>query len=59
MLSFDDGYASQVRDAEPALRRAGWPGVLNLTLANLAGLGGVARQCAAWSARAGRWTHTR
>ena len=28
VLSFDDGYASQVRNALPALRRAGWPGVL-------------------------------
>ena len=32
VLSFDDGYASQVRNALPALLRAGWPGVLNLTL---------------------------
>jgi peptidoglycan/xylan/chitin deacetylase (PgdA/CDA1 family) len=41
VLSFDDGYASQVRNAQPELRRAGWPGVLNLTLANLPRLGGV------------------
>ncbi len=41
VLSFDDGYASQVRDALPALQRAGWPAVLNLTLDNLPQLGGT------------------
>jgi len=41
VFSFDDGYAGQVRDALPALRRAGWPGVLNLELANLADMGGT------------------
>lgn len=41
VFSFDDGYASQVGNALPVLRRAGWPGVLNLTLRNLPQLGGV------------------
>ena len=40
VFSFDDGYASQARIALPVLRRAGWPGVLNLTLSHLDGLGG-------------------
>ena len=46
VLSFDDGYASQLRSALPALQRAGWPAVLNLTLSNLpklAGASGVRR----------------
>ncbi len=30
VVSFDDGYPSQYRAAFPVLRRAGWPGVLNL-----------------------------
>jgi peptidoglycan/xylan/chitin deacetylase (PgdA/CDA1 family) len=41
VVSFDDGYEGQVRDALPALRRAGWPGVLNLTLKNLPDIGGT------------------
>ena len=41
VLSFDDGYAGQVRDALPALAAAGWPAVLNLAVANLADLGGT------------------
>jgi peptidoglycan/xylan/chitin deacetylase (PgdA/CDA1 family) len=41
VFSFDDGYEGQVRDALPALRRAGWPAVLNLTLANLPDIGGT------------------
>ena len=40
VLSFDDGYADQVRRALPALRRARWPGVLNLALDFLPGMGG-------------------
>lgn len=40
VLSFDDGYASQVRIALPVLRRAGWPGVLNLALDRVDDLGG-------------------
>ena len=41
VFSFDDGYEGQVRDALPALRQAGWPGVLNLTLKNLPDIGGT------------------
>lgn len=40
VLSFDDGYRSQSAVAGPALRRAGWPGVLDLEIAN-AGRGGI------------------
>jgi peptidoglycan/xylan/chitin deacetylase (PgdA/CDA1 family) len=42
VLSFDDGYADQVRHALPALRRARWPGVLNLALDFLPAMGGTA-----------------
>jgi peptidoglycan/xylan/chitin deacetylase (PgdA/CDA1 family) len=41
VFSFDDGYEGQVRDALPALRSAGWPGVLNLVLHNLPDVGGT------------------
>lgn len=41
VFSFDDGYEGQVRDALPALRRLGWPGVLNLVLQNLPDIGGT------------------
>lgn len=41
VLSFDDGYADQVRNALPVLRRARWPGVLNLALRFLPGMGGT------------------
>ncbi len=41
VLSFDDGYRGQVRDALPTLSAAGWPGVLNLELANLKDTGGT------------------
>lgn len=40
VLSFDDGYESQVRIALPVLRRQRWPGVLNLTLDWVDDLGG-------------------
>jgi len=40
VFSFDDGYAGHVRHALPILRRAGWSGVLNLTLAHLPDIGG-------------------
>jgi len=40
VLSFDDGYPSQVGVALPVLRREGWPGVLNLTLSYLDEMGG-------------------
>jgi peptidoglycan/xylan/chitin deacetylase (PgdA/CDA1 family) len=42
VVSFDDGYADQVRHALPVLRRARWPGVLNLALDFLPGMGGTA-----------------
>jgi peptidoglycan/xylan/chitin deacetylase (PgdA/CDA1 family) len=32
VLSFDDGYRSQFAKAMPVLRRAGWPGELNLQI---------------------------
>jgi peptidoglycan/xylan/chitin deacetylase (PgdA/CDA1 family) len=35
VVSFDDGYLSQYTHARPALKRLGWPGVLNLELRNL------------------------
>jgi len=35
VISFDDGYRSQYSTALPVLRALGWPGVLNLELANL------------------------
>ncbi len=40
VVSFDDGYLSQYTHARPALKRLGWPGVLNLELRNL-GPGGI------------------
>ncbi|MGH2943054.1 MAG: polysaccharide deacetylase family protein, partial [Solirubrobacteraceae bacterium] len=40
VFSFDDGYASQVTIALPVLRRAGWHGVLNLTLDYVDDIGG-------------------
>ena len=42
VVSFDDGYGDQVRHALPALRRARWPGVLNLALDFLPAMGGPA-----------------
>lgn len=41
VLSFDDGYADQVAAALPVLRRARWPGVLNLALSFLPAMGGA------------------
>ena len=40
VFTFDDGYASHLRIALPVLRRAGWRGVLNLSLSHLDDLGG-------------------
>lgn len=41
VVSFDDGYYGDYRDALPTLRAMRWPAVLNLKLDNLADLGGV------------------
>ena len=35
VLTFDDGYRGDYSQAMPALHRRGWPGVLNLLVANL------------------------
>src|SRR5436190_13506329 len=35
IVSFDDGYSGQSKDAMPVLRSLHWPGVLNLKLGNL------------------------
>jgi len=40
VISFDDGYLSQYTHAKPALRKLGWPGVLNLEVKNV-GSGGL------------------
>ena len=41
VLSFDDGYLSQVRNALPVLKARHWPGVLNLEVANLQPVWGI------------------
>jgi peptidoglycan/xylan/chitin deacetylase (PgdA/CDA1 family) len=41
VLSFDDGYASQYRNAAPALRAHDWPAVLNLQVKRLGARGGL------------------
>jgi len=41
VLSFDDGYLSQVRNAMPLLRARHWPGVLNLEVRNLRVVWGI------------------
>jgi peptidoglycan/xylan/chitin deacetylase (PgdA/CDA1 family) len=41
VVSFDDGYDDQATVAAPWLRRLGWPGVLNLEVANLHVAGGL------------------
>ena len=43
VLSFDDGYRSQVTAARPILATRRWPGVLNLDLSNLTPSWGVGR----------------
>ena len=61
VLSFDDGYSGHARDALPALAAVGWPGVLNLEVSNLKGMGGtkaVKRLLAAgWELGAHTLTH--
>jgi peptidoglycan/xylan/chitin deacetylase (PgdA/CDA1 family) len=44
VVSFDDGYGSQERNAMPILRRLGWPGVLNLEVKNLSVAGGITKR---------------
>jgi peptidoglycan/xylan/chitin deacetylase (PgdA/CDA1 family) len=62
VLSFDDGYLSDYTHARPALRRLGWPGVLNLELRNL-GKGGItehqvrALMAAGWEVDSHTLTH--
>jgi len=41
VLSFDDGYLSQVRNALPILKARRWPGVLNLEVKNLTPVWGI------------------
>ena len=41
VLSFDDGYLSQVTNALPILRARHWPGVLNLEVRNLRPVWGI------------------
>jgi peptidoglycan/xylan/chitin deacetylase (PgdA/CDA1 family) len=41
VLSFDDGYLSQVKYAAPTLAREHWPGVLNLEVRNLQPVWGI------------------
>jgi peptidoglycan/xylan/chitin deacetylase (PgdA/CDA1 family) len=41
VLSFDDGYLSDVRTALPVLKKRHWPGVLNLEVANLKPVWGI------------------
>jgi peptidoglycan/xylan/chitin deacetylase (PgdA/CDA1 family) len=41
VLSFDDGYLSQLRNAMPLLRARHWPGVLNLEFRNLLPVWGI------------------
>jgi peptidoglycan/xylan/chitin deacetylase (PgdA/CDA1 family) len=39
VVTFDDGYESQVRAGFPVLRRHGWPAVLNIELKNIGSQG--------------------
>lgn len=41
VVSFDDGYRSIAQAALPPMRARHWPGVLNLTVKNLHGRGGL------------------
>jgi peptidoglycan/xylan/chitin deacetylase (PgdA/CDA1 family) len=41
VLSFDDGYLSDVKTALPVLKTRAWPGVLNLEVANLKPVWGI------------------
>jgi peptidoglycan/xylan/chitin deacetylase (PgdA/CDA1 family) len=41
VVSFDDGYVSHYTRAAPALKRLGWPGVLNLEVNNVRNPGNI------------------
>jgi peptidoglycan/xylan/chitin deacetylase (PgdA/CDA1 family) len=62
VISFDDGYLSQYTHAKPALRKLGWPGVLNLKVGNI-GPGGLTKHmvrsmlAAGWEVDAHTITH--
>lgn len=43
VITFDDGYGGQERNALPVLRRLRWPGVLNLEVKNLSTAGGITK----------------
>ncbi len=43
ILSFDDGFLNQFRNAAPVLRARGWPGVLNLQTQRVGARGGLSR----------------
>jgi peptidoglycan/xylan/chitin deacetylase (PgdA/CDA1 family) len=53
VLSFDDGYLSQGRDAGAILAAKGWPGVLNLAWHNLGVPGGITKSRIRTMVRAG------
>jgi peptidoglycan/xylan/chitin deacetylase (PgdA/CDA1 family) len=62
VLTFDDGYISQLTHAKPALRALGWPGVLYLEGKNLGPGGLTAHQvrsmiAAGWEVGAHTLTH--
>jgi peptidoglycan/xylan/chitin deacetylase (PgdA/CDA1 family) len=63
VISFDDGYGSQERNAMPILRSLGWPGVLNIEVKNLSIAGGITRAqvrrliAAGWEIDAHTLTH--
>jgi peptidoglycan/xylan/chitin deacetylase (PgdA/CDA1 family) len=53
VLSFDDGYLSQGKDAGAILAAKGWPGVLNLAWHNLGVPGGITKSRIRTMVRAG------
>jgi peptidoglycan/xylan/chitin deacetylase (PgdA/CDA1 family) len=63
VISFDDGYGSQERNAMPILRSFGWPGVLNIEVENLSIAGGITKAqvrhliAAGWEIDAHTLTH--
>jgi peptidoglycan/xylan/chitin deacetylase (PgdA/CDA1 family) len=57
VLSFDDGYPQDVTVALPALRRYGWPGVLNLQIGNLVPMRVRELMAAGWEIDAHTFTH--